>query len=115
MATPEASARRILIVDDNPAVAMLLQQVLLAEGYQVAIACDGLEALAQVAAQAPDLILLDLDLPYLPGAEVCRRLKSARATRLIPVVIVTAQGEFQTKLDAWEKGADDFLTKPFHI
>jgi putative two-component system response regulator len=106
---------RILVVDDNPSIALLLKQVLAAEGYEVVIARDGLEAIARVGEFVPDLILLDLDLPYLSGDEVCKRLKNTPATRLIPIVIVTAQSEFQDKLDAWEYGADDFLTKPFHL
>ncbi len=68
-----------------------------------------------VSQRVPDLILLDLDLPYLSGDAVCKRLKSSPETRLIPIIIVTAQSEFQNKLDAWEYGADDFLTKPFHL
>jgi putative two-component system response regulator len=103
------------VVDDNPSIAMLLQQVLQAEGYQVCVARDGLEALARVNEFGPELILLDLDLPYLQGDEVCRRLKKCPATHLIPVVMVTAQNDLQNKLDAWEYGADDFLTKPFHL
>jgi len=110
-----SSPHRILVVDDNPAIAALLYQGLRAEGYQVAIARDGLQALEQVAAHPPDLILLDLDLPRLSGSETCRRLKSDPATRLIPIVMVTAQSAFQNKLEAWEYGADDFLAKPFHL
>jgi putative two-component system response regulator len=116
IAVAEEVANRILVVDDNTHIANLLRQVLSAEGYEVEIAVNGLDALARVSrAPAPDLILLDLDLPYLSGDEVCRNLKSDPATRLIPIVIVTAQSEFQNKLDAWEYGADDFLTKPFHL
>jgi putative two-component system response regulator len=111
----EVAGSRILVVDDNPFIASLLQHGLTGEGYQVTVAADGLEALAQVGAGRPDLILLDLDLPYLPGDELCRRLKSDPATRLIPVVMVTALGAFQNKLAAWDYGADDFLTKPFHL
>jgi putative two-component system response regulator len=108
-------AHRVLIVDDSPAIAELLAQALRFEGYQVAIAEDGLAALAQVAAHRPDLILLDLDLPGLTGDAVCRQLKADPATRLIPVVMVTAQGAMQSRLDACNYGADDFLAKPFHL
>jgi putative two-component system response regulator len=106
---------RVLIVDDNPTVADLLEQVLRAEGNDVVVATDGLEALTSVDRQAPDLILLDLDLPGLHGYEVCRRLKSNPATRLIPVVIVTARNDPGDRVDAWDLGADDFLTKPFRL
>jgi putative two-component system response regulator len=115
IASAADDAHRILVVDDNPSIALLLKQLLTAEGYEVNIARDGLEAIARVGEFVPDLILLDLDLPYLSGDEVCKRLKNSPATRLIPIVIVTAQSEFQNKLDAWEYGADDYLTKPFHL
>jgi putative two-component system response regulator len=115
MTTATANEPRVLIVEDNSAIAWLLRQGLLAEGYQVDVAEDGRQALHAVAEQPPDLILLDLGLPYISGDEVCRRLKSDPATRIIPIVMVTAQGEVQSKLDAWEYGADDFLTKPFHL
>lgn len=105
----------VLVVEDNAAVARLIRQGLLAEGYAVQTAEDGQEALNCVAAHRPDLILLDLDLPRLSGDIVCRRLKTDPTTRLVPVVMLTAHGEFQAKLDAWEYGADDFLTKPFHL
>lgn len=114
-AAAEEIGQRILVVDDNPSIAGLLKQVLTAEGYEVLVARDGLEALTRVSEFVPDLILLDLDLPFLSGDEVCTRLKNSPVTRLIPIVIVTAQSEFQNKLDAWEYGADDFLTKPFHL
>jgi putative two-component system response regulator len=113
MVLSEAGAHQILVVDDNPNVAMLLRQLLAAEGYQVETARDGVEALERVAQSAPDLIVLDLDMPRMNGFEVCRQIKSVPATRFIPVVIITAQAAFQAKLQAWELGADDFLTKPF--
>jgi putative two-component system response regulator len=115
MVTPAPAGRRILVVDDNVNIATLLRQELMAEGYEVATACDGLEALALVAALPPDLILLDIDLPGLSGSEICRRLKSDPATRLIPIVMITGQSALQNRLDAWEYGADDFLPKPFHL
>jgi putative two-component system response regulator len=108
-----ATAQRILVVDDNRGTTRLLEQVLGAEGHEVAVAGDGLEALAQVRAQAPDLVLLDLDLPHLSGYEVCRSLKHDPATRWVPVVIITAELASEAKLRSWELGADDFLAKPF--
>jgi putative two-component system response regulator len=112
---PGTERPRILVVDDNPFITSLLLQGLQAEGYRVTVAADGLEALARVQDARPDLILLDLELPHLSGDEVCRRLKRDPRTRLIPVVMVTAQGALQNRLAAWEYGADDFLTKPFHL
>lgn len=104
----------ILVVDDDPAIAVLLQCMLEAEGYLVGVAHDGLEALDQIAERPPDLILLDLDMPNLSGHEVCRRVKANPATRFVPITIVTAQSALETKLLAWKLGADEFLTKPFH-
>jgi putative two-component system response regulator len=115
MSTFTPTGQRVLIVDDNPSVASLLSHALCAEGCRVDVADDGLEALAFIAAQPPDLILLDLELPSLPGDEICRRLKNDPATNLIPIVMVTGQADFESKLDAWEYGADDFLTKPLRV
>jgi putative two-component system response regulator len=80
----------------------------------VTIAADGIEALACVNRHHPDLILLDLNIPLLDGFEVCRRLKRGPATRLIPIIIITGEAVREAKLRAWELGADEFLTKPFH-
>lgn len=113
MSTP--SCPRVLVVDDNPSVASLLRHALLAEGCVVEVAGDGCEALARIAEAPPDLILLDLDLPFIPGDELCRRLKSDPSTNLIPIVMVTGHGDFENKLNAWEYGADDFLTKPLRM
>jgi putative two-component system response regulator len=114
MITAELAGHRILVVDDNRTITLLLKQMLDAEGHQVRIARDGREALELVAQSPPDLIFLDLDIPHVDGYEVCSRLKHNPATRLIPIVIITGQVSFDTKLRAWELGADDFLTKPFH-
>jgi putative two-component system response regulator len=115
MSTFTPTNQRVLIVDDNPSVASLLRHALLLEGCEADVASDGLEALDCIAACPPDLILLDLDLPYLSGDEICRRLKNDPVTNLIPIVMVTGQGDSQSKLDAWEYGADDFLTKPLQM
>jgi putative two-component system response regulator len=110
-----AATPRVLIVEDNPMVANLLEQVLRAQGNDVSVSNDGLEALMVVEREPPDLILLDLDLPGLHGYEVCRRLKANPDTRLIPIVIVTARCDAADKVDAWDIGADDFLAKPFRL
>jgi putative two-component system response regulator len=114
MSAARANEAHILIVDDNPAMVFLLSATLQAEGYRVAVARDGVEALDYCAAHRPDLVLLDLSLPRLNGDEVCRRLKSSPATRSIPVVMVTGQNTMQNKVDACGYGADDFLSKPCH-
>jgi putative two-component system response regulator len=109
------SGQRILVVDDDPFIGSLLLHGLTPEGFKVTVVQDGQEALTQVARESPDLILLDLDLPTIPGNEVCRRLKRNPATQLIPIVMITAMGAFHNKVEAWHYDANDFLTKPFHL
>jgi len=109
----DGNVQRILVVEDNGSTARLLEQLLAAEGHQVAMASDGLEALGEIARCPPDLILLDLDLPGLNGYEICRRIKENPATRWIPIIILTGQAASEFKLHCWELGADDFLPKPF--
>ncbi|MCI0408744.1 MAG: response regulator [Acidobacteria bacterium] len=104
---------RVLIVDDNAQNVELLSALMQAEGYTVAAAADGLEALAQVEAAPPDLILLDIMMPGLDGYAVCRRLKERPETCLVPIVLLTALGAEEHLLRGIEAGADDFLTKPF--
>jgi putative two-component system response regulator len=111
----DSPARRILVVDDNPSIAQLLDQVLRREGYEVRTACNGVEALACVPQFKPDLLVLDLTMPELHGDEVCRRIKGDPATRSTQIIMVTANDEMQNRLAAWEYGADEFLSKPFHL
>lgn len=103
----------VLVVDDVPANRELLEEHLDRLGYDVRQARDGVEALELVAAEEPDLILLDIDMPRLDGITVCRRVKADPVTRLVPVVLLTAHQDRATRLRGLEAGADDFLTKPF--
>jgi putative two-component system response regulator len=112
-AAAERRPARLLVVDDDPGVSGLLLHVLRAEGYDVEVARDGVEALESLRRRRPDLVLLDIDMPRMTGDEVCRRLKADPATRLVPVIIITAQADLPRRLDAWEYGADEFLSKPF--
>lgn len=105
-----AHGARILIVDDEPTLRRTLRANLLARGYQVALAETGEDALAQATARLPDLVILDLMLPGLSGLEVCRLL---RARSAMPILVLSARGEEQTKVRALDMGADDYLTKPF--
>jgi DNA-binding response OmpR family regulator len=103
---------KILIVDDEPLNVDYLEQELEDSGYQTVSATNGKEALEKVAAEAPDLILLDVMMPGMDGFTVCRILKEKEETQLIPVVIMTALGAREDRIRGIEAGADDFLTKP---
>ncbi|MCC6661633.1 MAG: response regulator [Phycisphaerales bacterium] len=102
----------ILVVDDNEQNLELIQAYLDDVGCTLRAARDGVDALAQVEANEPDLILLDVMMPRMSGFQVCERLKAGAKTRDIPVVMVTALNEVGDVERAVESGADDFLTKP---
>jgi len=110
----EAGHSLILVVDDNALNRQFLKDELEDKGYLVSTAEDGEEALAIVAENPPDLILLDVMMPKLDGYEVCRRLKSDERTILIPVVMVTALTASHERIKGIGVGADDFLSKPYN-
>lgn len=103
----------ILVVDDTLRNVRLLNAILSSHGYTVRSASSGPEALEKVAAEPPDLILLDIQMPDMDGYEVCRRLRDTPATQFLPVVMVTSS-DSEVRGDAIEAGADDFITKPFN-
>ncbi len=102
----------VLAVDDQPQNLRLLEAVLGPRGYEVLTASSGLEALALVAAEDVDLVLLDVLMPGMDGHEVCRQIRAVERTAFLPIVMVTASGG-QERRRALESGADDFVTKPF--
>jgi len=104
---------KILVVDDYAANVRLLERNLQAAGYDTVVAYDGEQALEQVAAEHPDLVLLDIMMPKMDGFEACRRLRADEATAVIPVIMVTALKETEDRIRGLEAGADDFLSKPF--
>jgi PAS domain S-box-containing protein len=107
------SSRTILVVDDDPRSLALLTGVLSGEGYRVRPADSGELALASIAANPPQLILLDIRMPGLDGFEVCRRLKAREETRDIPILFLSAATEVQERVDGLRLGAVDFISKPF--
>src|SRR3990172_9399712 len=103
----------ILIVDDSLAGRQTLQELLIAQEYDLAFANDGPEALAKAAELTPDVILLDVMMPGMDGFEVCRRLRADSRLAEVPVIMVTALEDRDARLHGLEAGADDFISKPF--
>ena len=104
---------RILVIDDTPANVKVLTEVLGSAGYHVITAAGGVEALAKMNADPPDLVLLDVVMPGLSGYEVCRQIRSHPATSLLPVIMVTVLDPRRERVAGIEAGADDFLSRPF--
>jgi two-component system phosphate regulon response regulator PhoB len=113
--TANASKPLVLVVEDEAALATMLRYNLEKEGYRVAEAGDGEEALTVLAERKPDLVLLDWMLPSLSGIEVCRQIRRKPATRELPIIMLTARGEEGDKIRGLNTGADDYLTKPFSL
>lgn len=103
---------RILVVDDELKNRLLVEAMLIPLGYEVIMAVDGKEALKKTIENSPDVILLDVMMPGMDGFEVANRIKTDEATRIIPVVMVTALSEVSDRVKALDAGADDFLVKP---
>ena len=110
-----ASAPRILVVEDESDLALLLAYNLEAEGYVVESVERGDEAELRLAENAPDLVILDWMLPGVSGLEICRRLRARETTRTLPVIMVTARGEEAERVRGLSVGADDYVVKPFSI
>jgi len=106
------AAFRVLVVDDDQDMAAFLARMLAQQGLKAEIVTDGYAALAAIAADPPDLVLLDVQMPGPDGFEICRRLKASESTALLPVVLVTALEDHQSRVRGIEAGADDFISKP---
>ncbi len=108
-----ALAGEVLIVDDTPANLRLLSRILAGHGFRVRVAISGNEALSQVQLALPDVVLLDVMMPEMNGHEVCRQLKSDARTQAVPVLFLSALSSTADKLQAFNAGGADYITKPF--
>jgi len=105
-------ALSVLIVEDDPKIAELLQMYLEKEGYTVSVAGDGGKGLSKFRAIKPDLVLLDVMMPVMDGWTVCKTIRSESQT---PIIMLTAKGETDDKITGLKSGADDYITKPFEM
>ena len=111
----ENSGKRILIVEDEEAIVEIVSQALRRLGFETASAGDGDEALEKISLLRPDLVILDLMLPRMDGWEVCRRLRADRATKAMPIIMLTARRDEGDVVQGLEVGADDYMKKPFSL
>ncbi|WP_448379877.1 response regulator transcription factor [Gloeomargarita sp.] len=106
---------RILVIDDDAAITELVRVNLELAGYDVSEASDGVKGQALAVQLQPDLIMLDLMLPWVDGLTLCQRLRRDERTRDIPILMLTALSQTQDKVEGFNAGADDYLTKPFEV
>jgi len=104
---------RILVIEDDRDIAELVRYNLEKEGFQVTCSADGVAGLAQVRKLPPDLLILDLMLPKLPGLEICKEIRRDSALGRLPILMLTARGEEPDRVVGLELGADDYVSKPF--
>jgi len=104
---------KILVVDDEPLIVEMIEETLSGEGYTISKAYSGEEALNVVESDPPDLVLLDLMLPGMDGYEVCRQMQRDARFSHIPVIMLTAKSAIADRVSGYERGADDYITKPF--
>ena len=109
------SQPKVLVVEDEPAQREVLAYNLEAEGFDVAKAGNGDDALLLVDEDTPDIIVLDWMLPGVSGIEICRRLKTRRDTRAVPIIMLSARSEEVDRVRGLETGADDYVVKPFSV
>ncbi len=105
--------KRVLLIEDDRDIVELVRYNLEREGFQVAAATDGASGLAQIRKTPPDILLLDLMLPKLPGLEVCKEIRRDSTLNRLPILMLTARGEEADRVVGLEMGADDYVTKPF--
>ncbi|MGH9866554.1 MAG: response regulator [Candidatus Polarisedimenticolia bacterium] len=106
--------QRIVVADDDPIVVRFLSAVFQSEGFEVRTAEDGEKAIQVIREFKPDLIILDLVMPYRDGFEVCQKVRALPESRRTPVIILSMKEKEQDALRAFEVGADDYIRKPFN-
>ncbi len=106
-------AKKILIADDEEDVKIIIQLFLESKGFEIITAFDGLDAIDKARSESPDLILLDVMMPIIDGFEVCRRLKADPKTAPIPIVMLSAASQTESKKRGFDAGATDYIVKPF--
>ena len=106
---------RIVVADDDPIVTKFLSAIFKDEGYEVRTADDGEKAWLLIKEMKPDLVILDLVMPYRDGFEVCQQMRASAETRDVPVIILSMKEKEQDALHAFEVGADDYIRKPFNV
>ena len=108
-------SKKILIVDDDLDIQMLLEYGFKKAGYQIFIANNGHQALKTIRKVKPDLIISDVNMPKLNGFELCQKLREDFDTKFIPIILLTSNSQIQDKLMGFKSGADDYITKPFDL
>jgi two-component system, OmpR family, phosphate regulon response regulator PhoB len=106
---------KVLVIEDDRALAEVLSYNLKAAGYEVLVATDGQDGLLQAQIKSPDIVILDLMLPVVDGLDVCRRLRADASTKELLIVMLTAKAEESDELIGFSLGADDYVTKPFSV
>lgn len=109
-----ADKQRILVVDDNPSNLRLAKNAIADLGLEVETADDGMQALEMVKTNPPDLLLVDVVMPKMNGLELCRMVKSIHSELFLPIILVTAKDDIESKITGIKLGADDYLTKPYN-
>jgi DNA-binding response OmpR family regulator len=106
---------RILVVDDDRDVAGTVERTLRRKAHEVVVAYGGAQALQLIKQQCPDLVVLDIMMPRMDGIEVCQRIRTLPNVASVPILFLTAKGKIENKIEGFEAGADDYLTKPFDL
>jgi two-component system alkaline phosphatase synthesis response regulator PhoP len=107
--------RKVLVVDDDPQIRKIIERMLLGNSYEVETASDGASALQKISENRPDLVILDIMMPGMSGIEVCREIRKVKSDPKMQVLMLSAKDSQSDRLRALEYGADDYVTKPFHV